>query len=243
MIVADRFFSFPCQLIEDSFGDGGNDGRIDVNTLMVSLGLRPTESELAQRETTYEEQARQAPRSPRHIHPAPAPAPLPKRSGDKDRLIRSEFVSNNSEYSDPRPEASASNAFLEETSPGRSGQHGQGGKATRTDLADETADGERSSWKRPADGESGGIEKGYVRLDRTVTDQKDTLDPAVEDMHLPGVFSHATAETVVGARARGVGIGEGTYPSVEEPSKTILEQENARYVWNTGLNYRCGICV
>lgn len=208
---------------------------------MVFLGLSLTESEAAQRETTYEGQARQAPRSPGNIHPAPAPPLLPKGSGDKDRLIRPGFVSNNSEYSDPRPASSARNAFLGETSPGRSGQYGQGKKAPRTDLADETADDERTSWQRPAGGEPGGIEEGYVRLDRIVTDQNDTLDPAVEDTNLPGVFAHATAETVAGVRERGVGIGEGVDPSGEEPSKTTLEQENARYVWNTGLNYRSGI--
>ena len=57
-IAAARLFSY--QLIEDRFGDGGNDGRIDVNTLMVSLGLRLAENEAEEREIAHKEQAKQA---------------------------------------------------------------------------------------------------------------------------------------------------------------------------------------
>ena len=122
-----------------------------------------------------------------------------------------------------------------ETSFGRGDQNGLEKSA---DQENETANGERTSRQLPVDGELG-IEEGYVRLNQRVTNPEDTLGPAVEE-RLPVDFDHATAETEANVRERGGIIEEGTDPS-GEPSKTALEQENARYGPNTALNCRSDI--
>lgn len=226
------------QHIQDRFGNGGNDGRIDVNALMVSLGLRLPESEAEKHETAYKELARQASRLPVNTNPAPdfAPASAPPiGSDDQDRLLKSRFVSNSCAYSDPRSKAPTSDAFLGETPSGRDGQHGRELNASRADQADETDVGDdRSSRQRSAGGEPDDIEEGYVRLDRRVADPKDSLDPMVEDSTFPVNFAHATAGREPDARERGDSIGEGTNPSGKS-SKITPEQENARFVRHTSL--------
>lgn len=214
------------QLIEDRFGDGGIHGRIDVNALMVSLGLQLPESEVGKHETAYEELARQASRLPVYTHPnrdlAPASAPV-EGSDDQKGLFRSGY---NSAYSDPRSKAPTSDAFVGETPSGRDGQHGRELSGTGADQAGETDDGDRTSRQRSAGGEPGGIEEGYARLDQGTADPEDALDPAID-------FDHATAggEAVV----RECGGSKGADPS-GEPPKTTLEQENARFVWNISLD-------